>query len=174
MTTNNPLVLAAFHVLMRVAPASLAFDDLLQRVNDRLSVDEPPDLPAPAERAAPLSAALLQCALGGFVDLHTYPSPFVRTVAARPVASRIARGMAQSTAVVTNLRHVMAELTSLERALMVDLDGANDKGALVDRMMDRIKAGELTVEGAVPGRTELSALVDTALARLGAVAILEA
>lgn len=174
MTTNNPLVLAAFHVLMRVAPATLAFDDVLQRANDRLSVDEPAGLPAPADRAGPLSSALLQCALGGFVDLHKYPSSFARTVATRPVASRIARGMVASTPFVTNLRHAVTELTGLERALLRDLDGTNDRDSLVDHMIRRIDRGEIAVEGALPERAQLAAIIDAALARLAAVALLEA
>jgi methyltransferase-like protein len=174
MTTNNPLVLAAFHVLMRVAPASLPFEALLQRVNDRLSVDEPPGLPAPEERVALLSSVVLQCAVGGFLDLHRYPSPCVRSVSSRPVASRIARRMVASSAAVSNLRHAIAELTRFERVLLGDLDGAHDRDALLDLMLERIRVGDVEVEGDVPARAELGTLIDTALARLAGVALLEA
>jgi len=84
MTTNNPMVLAAFHVLQRIAPSSLPFSDLLQRMNDRLSVNEPPGIPAPADRAAPLSSLLLQCAIGGVVAEVAQPAHLTVVLIGRP------------------------------------------------------------------------------------------
>ena len=173
VTTNNPLVLAAFHVLHRIAPSSLPFSELLQRVNDRLRVDEPPGIAAPTERAASLSNALLQCAIGGFIELHRYPSAFTRVVAERPVASRIARCVPSSDRVVPSLRHIMVELTDLERAILCDLDGAHDKAQLTDRLIECLDAGDLTVEGPRPDRSELAAAIDAALERLAIIALLE-
>jgi len=173
MTTNNPMVLAAFHVLQRIAPSSLPFSDLLQRMNDRLSVNEPPGIPAPADRAAPLSSLLLQCAIGGFVELHRHPSAFTRIVSERPVASLMARRRLSSGSLVPNLRHVMVDLTEFERAILPDLDGAHDKAQLVDRLIERVNVGDITVEGPIPDRNKLAEIVDTALARLASVALLE-
>ena len=173
MTTNNPLVLAAFHVLLRVAPTAVRFDELLQRVNDRLSVNEPAAIPAPAERAAPLAGALLQCAIGGFLELHRYPSAFTRVISERPRASGIARGKSEEARTVPNLRHAMAELTGVERALLRDLDGTHDRTRLLDRLIERMHAGELTTEGEVPDRSELNTIIGKALARLASVALLE-
>ena len=68
----------------------------------------------------------------------------------------------------------MAELTDFERVLLVDLDGTRDRDALLDRMLERMTAGEVVVEGDLPGREELGAHIDTALARMAAVALLEA
>ena len=173
MTTNNPLLLAALHVLERIAPSSLPFSELLQRVNDRLSVNEPPGIPVPSGRAAPLSNVLLQCAFGGFVELHRYPSAFTRIVAERPVASRIARHVQPSVSVVPNLRHVMVQLTVIERAILCDLDGAHDRAQLVDRIIERLNAGEIVAEGPRPDRTELVEAVNVALERLASIALLE-
>ncbi len=173
MTTNNPLVLAAFHVLLRVAPSSLPFDALLQRVNDRLSVDDPQGIAAAADRAAPLASAMLQCAMGGLVELHRYPSAFTLAVSERPVASRIARTRASSDSTVPNLRHLMVELTPVERTILVHLDGAHDRTRLVDRLIEGVDEGRLTVEGTLPDRAELAETVDLTLARIASVALLE-
>ncbi|MEP6990740.1 MAG: methyltransferase regulatory domain-containing protein [bacterium] len=174
MTTNNPLVLAAFHVLLRVAPSSLPFDALLQRVNDRLSMDEPQGIAAAAERSAPLASAMLQCAMGGLIELQRHPSTFTLVVSERPVASRIARARASSASVVPNLRHRMVDLTGIERTLLAHLDGAHDRLQLVDRLIEGVDEGRLTVDGVLPDRTELAETVDLALARIASVALLEA
>ena len=173
MTTNDPMVLAAFHALHRVAPGGLPFHELLQRVNDRLSVLDTPGLPSDDDRAEPLAQMLLQCAVGGFVELHRYPSPFTHAASSRPVASAIARRKVASSDVVPTLRHIMAEVSDVERTILPDLDGSRDRNALADRMIDRIRSGELEVVGPPPAKEDLAALVDSVLARLAAVALLE-
>jgi methyltransferase-like protein/SAM-dependent methyltransferase len=174
ITTNNPLVLAALHVLLRRAPEALSYPELLQRVHDRLSVMDPPDAPETADRAGGLAQAMLQCAVGGFVELNRYPSAFTRAVSERPVASAIARRKAASFDVVPNLRHVMVELSDVERAIIGDLDGTRDRVELAARMVERMNRGDLEGEGGVPTPSDIAAYVDAALARLGASALLEA
>ncbi|MDQ2667027.1 MAG: class I SAM-dependent methyltransferase [Gemmatimonadota bacterium] len=174
MTTDNPLVLAAFHVLMRVAPSSLPFDAVLQRVTDALSADDSPGIAEPADRAAPLASALLQCAVGGLVELHRYPAPFSATISQRPVASPLARRRVDSTDTVPNLRHRTTELTAVERALLPHMDGAHDSERLLERLIEEVKSGSITVEGTLPDRDDLARIVDAALKRLASVALLEA
>lgn len=174
MTTNNPLVLAAFHVLLRVAPVALSFNDLLQRVNDRLDAMELADLPSSGDRGPALGELLLQLALSGFVEVHRYPSPFTRTVSALPAASEIARQKVASSNVVPSLRHAMAEVSDVERAVLEDLDGTRDRTELMQRMLERLERGKLAVEGELPSQAELSNLIEAVLYRLASVALLEA
>lgn len=173
LTTNNPLILAAFNILRRVAPEAMAFRDLMQRVDDRLSVRDTPGLPSDADRAAPLANMLLQCAVSGFVELHRHPSPFTRAASERPVASAIARRKVGTDAIVPNLRHIMSEVTDLERAILGDLDGTRDRVALAERLRERVNDGALQVQGELPGPAELAPFIDGMLTRLATVALLE-
>jgi methyltransferase-like protein len=174
MTTNNPLILAAFHLLLRVAPEAVPFRELLQRVNDRLSAMETPGLSTTVDRSDPLAHMLLQCAAGGFIELHPYPSPFTHTASVRPIASAIARRRVASAYVVPSLRHAMAEVSEVERVILADLDGTRDRSDLAARLIERVNSGELEVDGALPPREALAQLVDSTLARLASVALLEA
>lgn len=173
MTTNNPVLLAAFHVLQRVAPEALSFHDLLQRVNDRLSVADLTDPTDSDDRAEPLARILWQCALGGFVELNRYPSPFTHSVSRQPVASAIARRKVAAGNVVPTLRHIMAEVSDVERQIIEDLDGTRDRIALAERMIERVNSGEIEVEGTLPEREELAKFIDTTLARLATICLLE-
>lgn len=174
VTTNHPMILAAFHVLLRVAPGSLPFDELLRRVNDRLSVDEPPGIAPPSDRSASLADALLQCALGGLIEFQRHPSAFTIAVSEHPVASRVARVKAAVSGSVPNLRHVPVELSALERAIIVHLDGSHDRGQLVDVLLSAIADGSLTPVGDTPDRALLLERVDLAFARFATTALLEA
>ncbi len=174
VTTNNPVVLAALHVLLRVAPGALSFDELLQRVNDRLSADQYSGVVAPAERSAYLAAALLQCALGGLIEFQPHPSAFTIAVSERPVASRVARVKAATSDLVASLRHLPVELSEIERAILVHLDGSRDRAQLLDVLSEMLADGQLTVAGAAPDRQALADGIDRTLTRFAAAALLEA
>lgn len=173
MTTNNPVVLAAFHALSRVAPGLLPFGELVQRVNDRLSVDEPGAEPSP-ERVSILAGAMLQCAIGGFIEFNRYPTHFATKVSERPVASRLARAKPPTVERVPNLRHYSVQVSGLERVILMELDGSHDRAYVVDRVMAAIEDGRLAPDGETPDRQALIGIVDEVLARLANVALLEA
>jgi len=59
-------------------------------------------------------------------------------------------------------------------AVLALADGAHDRAQIVERIIELVNDGQLTVEGARSDRAELNEVVDSALARLASGALLEA
>ena len=171
MTSNTPLVIAALHILDRVAPASLTFADLLQRVNDRLSVDEAPGSATAHGRPAALAEAMLRGAEGGIIEFTTHPPTFTTTASQRPVAGRIAREATTMPDFVTNLTHLNTRVSALDRFILARLDGTNDRAQLLAHVTHALEGGVLSIEA---DPSSLPTLIDETLIRFAATALLEA
>jgi methyltransferase-like protein/cyclopropane fatty-acyl-phospholipid synthase-like methyltransferase len=156
MSTNNPFLKAALHILFESWPRSLAFETLWTRVLARLDETAPP-LPggergrgegqnAPVFGPTQLAQSLLQCFLADVVELHVQPPDFVLEISERPVASPLARLQAAAGEPITNLRHYTAELDDFDRLVVQYLDGSRDCAALLEILAEAVRAGELTIE----------------------------
>jgi SAM-dependent methyltransferase len=88
------------------------------------------DLVPYAGSLAALEEILFAMVTGGFADLHVHDFPCAETVAARPVASALARWQARDSRSVTNLCHVVVDLDETGRKLLPLLDGTHDRAAL--------------------------------------------
>jgi len=153
MTTSEPHVQAAMHVLIAAWPAAVPFAQLRAAAQAAAGEDVPEELVA-----ARLREVLLQAHLARLVELHGCAWPLAPggAAGARPGASALARAqLAAGADVVSSLRHTNVRLDGPGDAeLLARLDGTRDRAAL---------AAEL-------GRGE--AEVDEALARLGALGLL--
>jgi SAM-dependent methyltransferase/methyltransferase-like protein len=165
ITTNNPVVLAMFHVLSDAAPGVVAFADLHGAVMARLRTSPDDAVHTAADDPEVLANAALQCAGVNLVEFRSLPSKFAARPSIRPKASALARWQAIHGDLVPSLGHWSVTLSGMERFLLQHLDGTNDRGQLVRLVDGALRTGELTVAG-TPSREDLARVVDDCLMNL--------
>ena len=172
VTTNNPIVVAALSELFEARPRYLGFADLLERARARSANV---DLSDAALGPAALAGALLECALSGLVELSRCSSRAVGEVSERPVALRLARHRAATSAMVPNAHHYTVQVADIERFVLVCLDGSRTKTEVVSLVEEAITTGGLvsSSDGA-PSHAQVEATVDAVLTRFKDSALLEA
>jgi SAM-dependent methyltransferase/methyltransferase-like protein len=165
ITTNNPVVLAMFHVLADAAPGVVAFADLHRGVIERLRASPDATIHHAADDPLVVANAALQCAPTGLLEFRSAPSKFATRPSQRPKASALARWQAIHGDLVPSLGHWSVTLTGLERFLLQHLDGTNDRGQLARLVDGALRTGDLDVKG-TPTREDLARVVDDCLLNL--------
>jgi hypothetical protein len=94
--------------IMALWPQSIAVGKLLEQSND----------------PAPLCRTLLQMARTGLLEVDAHPPACSNTIAARPLASPVARLQAADRDVVTHLRHDQVRLPPAAREVLLLADGS--------------------------------------------------
>ena len=172
VTTNNPIVVAALTTLFEARPRYVGFADLLARARAR---SPEIDLTDAALGPEALARALLDCALSGLVELSRCSSRAVGEVTERPVALRLARHRAATSALVSNAHHYAVQVADIERFVLVCLDGTRTKMEVVSLVEEAITTGGLVSSGSdVPTHAQVEATVDAVLTRFKDSALLEA
>jgi hypothetical protein len=83
----------------------------------------------------------------GLLDLHVHVPPFTNQVSERPVASPLARLEARDGDVISTLHHRSLHLRdSLQRGLVMLMDGSRDHDALRKDLLELFKSGILTLQ----------------------------
>lgn len=162
---SHPPTKALLVALAEVWPRSLAFDELL----DRLQVE-----------VALLADILFSLYCGGYLDLHLLPPLCTERVSERPLASPLARREAARGPIVTNQRrHILKLDDELARMVLLHLDGTRDRAALREVLVREAEEGRLGIEaGGEPLRSSerlgpiLDALVDQTLKKMAGLALL--
>jgi SAM-dependent methyltransferase/methyltransferase-like protein len=181
LSTNDPVVRLALHVLDEARPRSLSFQILWNQVQERLPSAAPAtgtnDLPAPSPQA--LASALLGLFAHHIIELHVREPAFTTEVSELPIGSPLARLQAAGTTRVANLRHRMVELSALDQFLLPRLDGRNDRAALLAALKAAVRDGALTVQlqgRSIADLTEaepiLARALEASLAQMAATALL--
>jgi SAM-dependent methyltransferase len=131
LTTSEPLVRAAMHVLVQAWPAAVDFSTLLAAAQHAAG----PQAPAELVRAR-LRAVLLQAHLAQIVQLGGCAPLLATQPGDRPLASPLARAQcAAGLPAVSSLLHTNVRLESEEgRCLLVLLDGTRDRAALLESL----------------------------------------
>jgi methyltransferase-like protein len=170
VTTNNPIVAGAMQTLLEAAPGAFRFDELQRRIAERLAATPPEE----GDDGMTLAAALLSCMRAGVVEFRALPWTWPTTPSELPKASALARWQALHFEVVTSLAHSRHRLSGMERFLLEHLDGTNDRSQLVRIIEAGFKSGDLKLEGFVPTRENLAAVLDDVLMHLARSALLVA
>jgi len=138
LKTDNAHSKAALCRLGEVWPRSLSFSEL-----QAVAGGEP----------ALLAEILFQGYRVGLLEAYSNPPRFAASANEKPAASPLARVQAQQGALVTTLRHTTVELEdTVDRCLLVLLDGTKNRDALVDglrallRSLDESEAGDIKAE----------------------------
>ncbi|HEX9784123.1 MAG TPA: methyltransferase regulatory domain-containing protein [Opitutaceae bacterium] len=147
ISSNQPIVKAAFLLLGQHWPKSIPFRELVGLARSHLEAAGPNSPAIPAGRAAEeaVAGAILTCLSKGACELHVHAGAFVTTISERPLACPYSRWQARSGPVVTNRRHERVELDNFGRQLLLLLDGEKDPDALVDSLTQLAVAGTLIV-----------------------------
>lgn len=144
IATGFPMAKVALSVLGERWPERVPFKELLAHAQARLHGRTPLPLTEESQddAAMRLGRFFAQSYHVGFVDLHVCPGTFVTQVSERPVASALARFLAQANGNVPTLRHVPLKLEdSVSRHLLLLLDGTNDRRTLFNRLRELIQSG---------------------------------
>ncbi len=128
---SEPLVAACLTRLSEIWPAWMSFDELADHGRSATATRQGTSI-TDAE-FSDLRGRLATLLLAGFaeraVEFHVAAAPFSVAVSGRPQASPLARWQAKSTALVTNLRHDLVQLSPAAHALLPFLDGDRDPSA---------------------------------------------
>jgi methyltransferase-like protein len=142
LSTNDPLIKAALVVLFEVAPRSIRFETLWDRVRSRLErraeSSEPQD-------SGHLKQALIRCFMSSLIQLRVRPAVFTSQVSERPVSSPLARIQAEEGDRVVNLRGRTVKLDQFERLVLRALDGSNDRTAILATLTGLVASGEFSI-----------------------------
>ncbi|MCC6419898.1 MAG: class I SAM-dependent methyltransferase [Gemmataceae bacterium] len=93
-----------------------------------------------------LTEPLLQCYLGGLVNLHVSRPDYAQEPTERPVASPLARLQAADKDAVTNLCHDRVRLNPFECLVLRQLDGTRNRTAILDALVDAVRSGAFALE----------------------------
>ncbi|MCI0463259.1 MAG: class I SAM-dependent methyltransferase [Gemmataceae bacterium] len=177
VTTNDPLVKTALATLFDLWPSTVPFEDLWDRVRNRLT-QEAPGYAHLEDGRAVLAAALLQCWQGGLVEAHVHMPRCAVEVSERPRGSPLAQLQALGPGLVTNLRHRGVELTDFDRLVLPRLDGNRDREGILNILCELVDRGVLTIEqegrplGGSAARPLLEQALTPSLERLARSALL--
>jgi methyltransferase-like protein/SAM-dependent methyltransferase len=141
--TSAPLTRAALRVLAAAWPRTVPFGELAAGA---LRLTGSPDPVASPAAESQLGNDLLQLYAANAIELHSMPSAFVTAVSEKPRASAVARLQAGEGPRVTNFRHESLRLNDVERKLLDLLDGARDRGRVIDGLSVAVAAGELSLK----------------------------
>jgi SAM-dependent methyltransferase len=145
---DEPVLKAALDQLHKLWPLAVSFESLLHRVE--ITLRESTDWPSLANEAIAetLEAGLVCCFGQKRVELGTLPPAFVVEISDRPVASPLSRVQAQLGDTVTNLRHEAGKLNDFGREVLCLLDGRHDRRALLEKLVQGVRAGRFTLRRA--------------------------
>ncbi len=150
LTTNAPIVKAAFLALAAHWPATMSFEELVQAGVARMVAEG-----APAPSAEDLEGLRMRLALDMFqafsatmVELRTDPAVLCLEPGEKPLASPVARLQSDRHGPVTNLRHEAVSLDPFSTQLLRLMDGTRDRDALVDALAFVVRQGGLEVKQA--------------------------
>ena len=147
LTSNHPLTKAAMSYLAEIWPRSVSFAGLVEAAFRRL--DHPASSgPVTTADAQLLGANLLQAygVSDNLVEFHVYAPHFVTKPGPQPMASAVARWLAERGPDVTNLRHEPVRLHPFIHRLVPLLDGQMDRPALLQKLAEMLAAGIIQVE----------------------------
>jgi methyltransferase-like protein/SAM-dependent methyltransferase len=161
-TSADPLIKAAFRHLSEIWPQSASFDELVKAAG-------------PANPGIQtLAAHILEGYARGFVVLRSRKAPFVTTISGRPVASALARYQAKTGDPVINQLQESGLMDEFDRHMLQLLDGANDRNAMVERLVKLVENGVL--KSSSPGsdalRRNLARAVEDNLGHFAKLALL--
>ena len=143
ITTTYPILKAAMVYLNRHWPRAFTIDELLVAAAQIAEMSEA-DRDAPQNREA-LGQGLVKCMVGGLLEINSAPDSFVTTISERPLASRLARVVAQSGGRVTNRRLDLIDVNDSTRNILQFLDGQHDRQALLKELIAAVNRGDVSI-----------------------------
>jgi hypothetical protein len=114
-----------------------------------------------------LGEMLLRCLTLDLIELHMRPINYAVEAGALPSTTPLARLQSRAGRKVTSLRHEQVTLDDeVSYQLLRSLDGRQDRGALLEMLIDCVADGTLTVQAEgepITDRAEMMQYLDAAL-----------
>jgi methyltransferase-like protein len=151
-TTTEPVMKAALLHLAEIWPRAASATELIaiarSRAHGEAVVVDSTQATADSRK---LAEPLLRCFATSQIEVTATPSAFTTAISERPLAFPYARFQAQTSNLVTTMRHESFMLNDLQRHVLRNLDGASDRNALLDRLAALVAQGTLVLrEGGRP------------------------
>ncbi|MEE4378942.1 MAG: class I SAM-dependent methyltransferase [Candidatus Competibacteraceae bacterium] len=143
-----PFIGIALHHLQRCWPQAIAFRSLVNATQQRIAAG---GAISPNDAGSLLAEFLLLAYRQNLIELHSLPSPFVRTPNQYPIANPLARLQAGSNSLVTGRQHKAIGLDIFHRRLLQLLDGSRDIPMLIEQLSAEIMNGQLDLGQQIPG-----------------------
>jgi methyltransferase-like protein len=146
LITADPVARALLWYLIESQPERIPFKKLVTEV-DRKARQGLGFVPKPDQDfASDLADFVWSTYSAGLLNLHVYLPPFATQVSERPVASPLARLEARDGDVITTLHHRSLRLgDSLQRGLVMLMDGTRDHDALRKDLLELFNSGALVL-----------------------------
>ncbi|NJN46571.1 MAG: hypothetical protein HC808_08930 [Candidatus Competibacteraceae bacterium] len=143
-----PFIGIALLQLQQSWPQAIAFRSLVNATQQRIAAG---GAISSNDAGLLLAEFLLLAYRQNLIELHSLPSPFVRTPSQRPVASPLARMQAVDNFLVTGRQHKSIGLDIFHRRLLELLDGSRDIPILTEQLSAEIMTGQLDLGQQIPG-----------------------
>ncbi len=151
--TDHPLTKAAFHHLIEVAPVRVHFNDLVKVAGSRFKSIQPAD-----SNPDILATNLLQAFSysGNLIDFRSFAPQMARVISEHPLATTLARYQCRHEPYAVSLNHIRVDLNNFSRLVLANLDGENNRDALLDFLVGLAEKGEIKLPNAdqTPKTTE--------------------
>jgi len=176
--TDHPLTKAAFHYLVEAAPERVQFDELVRKAASRLDMTQIVDKDAVALAANLLRAFSFSLSL---IEFYSFSPRMTTVVSEYPLATTLARYQARQRSDVANLTHARVQLDNFSRLVLAQLDGQNNRTALLDFLVGLAESGKISLPDGVQTpespddlRRRLAGDLDVTLQSLASLALLVA
>src|SRR5262249_9346184 len=141
ITTRRRELQLALHHLWQIHPVPMRVHELLGNVRQSMTLT--PE--AFDSRRSELISELMLYTVSSLMQVYVTAPKFCATVSARPVASRLARAMAEFTPRLTNLRHELVELDEGSAGFVRRVDGTRTVAELAreypDSTVEQVQRG---------------------------------
>jgi methyltransferase-like protein len=140
---SNPATKAAFALLMEAWPRAVEVDALCERAFERARpflAGTPPD-----QARQSMLGELFGAVMYGLVSAHTVGPDCANRVSDTPRAHPLAAFQAREGRLVTNAHHQVIDLDRLSRDVLTLADGQRTRAAIVDALMESVRAGQLEI-----------------------------
>jgi methyltransferase-like protein/SAM-dependent methyltransferase len=146
LSTNNPMLRAAFRELRARWPIPIPFPELASIAKSVVSGQPAAvDATMPGSQGEQLAESMLRCFESSLVDLHIGPTTYTVRLSERPNASAYARHQAISSPQVTNRRHETVMLDDLQRQILIALDGTRTTDQIIELVTELVVSGKLVI-----------------------------
>jgi methyltransferase-like protein/ubiquinone/menaquinone biosynthesis C-methylase UbiE len=147
LTTSSILARSLFWYLIESRPERVPFERLATEVECRAR-QSLGFVPKPGQdTASEIADFVWRTYMAGMLELHVHVPPFTTEVSDRPLASPLARLEARDGNVITTLHCRSLHLSdSLQRGVVMLLDGTRDHAALRRDLLELFKSGNLTLK----------------------------
>jgi methyltransferase-like protein/2-polyprenyl-3-methyl-5-hydroxy-6-metoxy-1,4-benzoquinol methylase len=145
VNTDIPALNAMLLILADLHPRCVPFPELADMVQTRLTRNSSSnEEPVSIDRAL-LASKTLDCYGSAIVELYTDEDAFRVELSDSPRASPVAVALADAPS-IPNLRHQLYAPSAFDRLVLKQLDGARDRGAIVERLIQAVEAGKFPLQ----------------------------